>query len=237
MYAEDGSAADRRPDRRLVQPSRDQRRLPVAALQRKRHRLQRDPRGDERSYTLSVADGTARPEGASHRHRQRCTRPSSSRRSPTTSISLPAAIADPIPNPDGGRADSPGAVAGAAMPTSARRSSATSAAGRTRPRTSCAAGCAATPTAAACTYIQQVASTDPETGPTYVVRARATSATRCACASRQTSTTTSTRTGSTTTPAVGGGGHAAVGGRHVPAGPAAAGRWRPGWRSGRWWWS
>ena len=85
-------------------------------------------------------------------------------------ISAPAAIADPIPNPDGGpaRSQAPslageayvgetlaGTVGGWKDPTTdfRRRWVRCDADGR------------------ACTYIQKVASTDPETGSTYVVRA------------------------------------------------------------------
>ena len=85
-------------------------------------------------------------------------------------ISAPAAIADPIPDPDGGPAKSQApTIAGNAW---VGETLAGTVGGWKDPTTEflrrwvrCDAD------GGACTYIQQVATTDPETGPTYVVRA------------------------------------------------------------------
>ena len=105
-------------------------------------------------------------EGARHRHEHRRVPPSSSPPPPTTSIPHRRRSA-PRSRPTSRRRAESQAPRSPARPMSARRSPAPSAAGRTRRRTSSAAGSAATPTAASCTYIQKVASTDPETDPTY----------------------------------------------------------------------
>ena len=85
-------------------------------------------------------------------------------------ISAPAAVADPIPDPDGGAAKSQApALAGTAW---VGETLAGTVGGWKDPTTEFSRRwmrCDADGTA--CTYIQQVATTDPETGPTYAIRA------------------------------------------------------------------
>ena len=126
------------------------------------------PGANARTYTLVAADGT-------HQLRVRATgtnddgvRAITSRASYDV-ISAPAAVGDPIPDPDGGPAKSQAPmIAGNAWVgdtlagTVGGWKDATTEFQRRWVR------CEADGTA--CTYIQEVASTDPETGSTYVVR-------------------------------------------------------------------
>jgi hypothetical protein len=127
------------------------------------------PGATSRSYTLQTADGT-------HDLMVRVTGTGSGYSTELTSaasydvISSPAAIGDPIPNPDGGAPLSQApSLAGDAW---VGETLAGSVGGWKDPTTDFLrrwVRCEADGTG--CTYIQQVASTDPETGSTYVVRA------------------------------------------------------------------
>jgi hypothetical protein len=126
------------------------------------------PGATARSYTLQAADGThdlrVRVTGTGSGYSTELISPAS-----YDVTSLPAAIADPIPNPDGGAPLSQApSLAGNAW---VGETLAGSVGGWKDPTTDflrrwvrCDAD------GNACTYIQKVASTDPETGPTYVVR-------------------------------------------------------------------
>jgi photosystem II stability/assembly factor-like uncharacterized protein len=126
------------------------------------------PGATSRTYTLVAADGTrdlkVRVTGTNASGSRQLTSGAS-----YDVISAPAAIADPIPNPDGGPALSQApALAGEAY---VGETLAGSVGGWKDPTTDfrrrwvrCDAD------GAFCTYIQKVASTDPETGSTYVVR-------------------------------------------------------------------
>ena len=126
------------------------------------------PGATSRSYTLQAADGThdlrVRVTGTGSGYSTELVSPAS-----YDVTSLPAAIADPIPNPDGGDPLSQApSLSGNAW---VGETLAGSVGGWKDPTTDFMrrwVRCDADGTA--CTYIQQVASTDPETGPTYVVR-------------------------------------------------------------------
>ncbi|HMJ03376.1 MAG TPA: hypothetical protein VK506_10570, partial [Conexibacter sp.] len=121
-----------------------------------------------RSYTLTADDGThdlrVRVTGTNASGTRQALSPSS-----YDVTSLPATVGDPIPDPDGGPSKSQApALAGDAW---VGETLAGTVGGWTDPTTEFSrrwVRCDAF--GAACTYIQRVASTDPETGSTYVVR-------------------------------------------------------------------